>query len=444
MARLAIAGGPPVRTKPFPAYKVIGEQEKAAVAKVMDSGILSRFLGAWHKDFFGGPEVQEFESEWATACKAQHAVSVNSATSGLFASCGAIGIGPGDEVIVSPYSMSASSVAPIVYSAVPIFADIHPQTYSLDPESIKKRITSRTKAIIVVHLFGMSADMDPIMEIARAHNLKVIEDCAQAPFATYKGHPVGTLGDLGVFSFNYHKHIHTGEGGMITTNDGKLAERCQLIRNHAEAVVERKGVSNLTNMIGFNYRMGEIEAAIGKCQLNKAPALIKARQENVQYLNALLSNIPGIEIATTKPAGDHVYYVHPLIHDPDITGVSTHVVADALKAELPVTELREGEGTLIRAGYIEPLYMLPIFQNLNEVGVPSGSIKSSGQKVGDNYSLGLCPVTEAVNTRLLIHELIRPPMTTKDLDDVASAFIKVFDNLDKLKEPSKQKKKAEI
>lgn len=427
---LAINGGPPVRTKPFPAYKVIGNQEQAAVARVIESGVLSRFVGGWHDDFFGGPEVQAFESEWASACGAEHAVSVNSATSGLFASCGAIGLGPGDEVIVSPYTMSASSVAPMVYNAVPIFADILPHTYCLDPESIRKQITSRTKAIIIVHLFGMSADMDPIMEIARTHDLKVIEDCAQAPFATYKGHPVGTLGDLGVFSFNYHKHIHTGEGGMITTNDNRLAERCQLIRNHAEAVVKRKGVSDLTNMIGFNYRMGEMEAAIGRCQLLKAPELIAARKENVKYLNASLSNITGLQISTTDPAGDHVYYVHPLQHDPDATGVSTHTIAEALKAELPVTELREGEGPLVRAGYLEPLYMLPIFQNLNEAGSISPSSDPFGQR---NYRLGLCPVTEDTNQRLLIHELIRPPMSKSDLDDVVSAFNKVFDNLHILK-----------
>ncbi|MBT5572350.1 MAG: DegT/DnrJ/EryC1/StrS family aminotransferase, partial [Alphaproteobacteria bacterium] len=184
MTELAMTGGTPVRTKPFPAYKVIGEPEKAAVAKVMESGVLSRFIGGWHKDFYGGPEVQAFEKEWAETFGATHAVSVNSATSGLYAACGAAGVGAGDEVIVSPYTMSASCVAPMVYNATPIFADIDPATYCLDPESIRSKITPNTKAIIVVHIFGMAADMDPIMEIAAAHDLIVIEDCAQCPFAT--------------------------------------------------------------------------------------------------------------------------------------------------------------------------------------------------------------------------------------------------------------------
>lgn len=420
MTELAIAGGKPIRTKAFPAYKVIGEPEKAAVARVMESGILSRFIGGWHKDFYGGPEVQGFEREWEKSCSAKHAISVNSATSGLYAACGAAGIGAGDEVIVSPYTMSASCVAPMIYNATPVFADIDPVTYCLDPESIRANITPATKALIVVHIFGMPADMDPILEIAKANDLIVIEDCAQSPFATYKGRPVGTLGHMGVFSFNYHKHIHTGEGGMITTNDDRLAERCQLIRNHAEAVVAGKGITDLTNMIGFNYRMGEIEAAIGRCQLAKGPTLIKERKQNVAYLQTALASLKGLSMPTTSPAGDHVYYVHPLGYNPDETGVSADLLVRALKAELPRTELREGEGTLIRAGYLQPVYLLPIFQSKNGVG-------------SANYEAGLCPVTERTNKHLLIHELIRPPMTERDLDDVIDAFVKVFGKLDSLR-----------
>lgn len=422
MTELAIAGGAPVRTQPFPAYKVIGDAEQAAVAKVMESGILSRFIGGWHDDFYGGPEVQAFEREWASSSGARHAITVNSATSGLYAACGAAGISAGDEVIVSPFTMSASCVAPMVYNGVPIFADIDPATYCLDPESIRSKITSRTKAIIVVHIFGMSADMDPIMEIAADHDIVVIEDCAQSPFATYKGRPVGTLGHMGVFSFNYHKHIHTGEGGMITTNDDRFAERCQLIRNHAEAVVAGKGVTDQTNMIGFNYRMGEIEAAIGRCQLAKGPELIAARKRNVAYLESALSGQPGLSMPTTEPAGDHVYYVHALGYDPDATDVPVGVVADALKAELPVTELREGEGALVRAGYVQPVYLLPLFKEQERT-----------------YPVGLCPMTERANRRLLIHEFMRPPMTEHDLDDVVRAFTKVFDNLDSLRAIAKER-----
>ena len=194
MATLAIKGGAPVRKKLFPAYNTIGEAEKRAVMRVLDSGNLSQFLGTWHKDFYGGPTVQQFEKDWATAFGNKYAISVNSNTSGLFTAVGALGIKPGDEVIVSPYTMSASALAPVIYGAVPVFADVDYENFGLDPESIEKCITPRTKAILVVHIFGNPARMDEIMAIAKRHSLFVIEDCAQAPMATYKNKSVGNIG----------------------------------------------------------------------------------------------------------------------------------------------------------------------------------------------------------------------------------------------------------
>ena len=226
MTKLALLGGSPVRTRLFPASRVIGPDEVEAARKVAESEILSRYLGVWHPDFFGGPQVQAFEREWAEVYQTRHAIAVNSATSGLYAAVGAAGVGPGDEVIVSPFTMTASAIAPLIFNAIPVFADIDPETYTLAPEGVAARITPRTKAIIVVHIFGQPADMDPLMTLANRHGLTVIEDCAQAPFAAYKGRPVGGLGHMGVFSLNYHKHIHTGEGGLVTTNDDRLPNVC--------------------------------------------------------------------------------------------------------------------------------------------------------------------------------------------------------------------------
>ncbi len=433
MSELALLGGKPVRTEPFPAYKYVGAEEKAAALRVIESGVLSRFLGVWHPDFFGGPEVQAFEREWAAISRTKHAISVNSCTSGLYAAVGAVGAGPGDEVIVSPYTMIASATAALVFNAVPIFADIDPDSYTLSAATIAPRITKRTKAIIVVHIFGQSADMDPIMELARKHGIKVIEDCAQAPFATYKGRPVGGLADIGVFSLNYHKHIHTGEGGMCTTDDDDLAERLQLIRNHAEAVVERKGVRNLVNMIGFNFRLGEIEAAIGREQLKKGPGLISARQDNVRYLESQLAGIPGVTPAKIGPAGDHVYYVHPISYDEGTTGVSRDTFVQALKAELPATALREHEGPLIGAGYVKPLYLAPMYQELIGYGTVQCPFRCPHYDGEVHYEKGLCPAAEDAHfNRLITHEIIRPPMTRADLDDVAAAFSKVAENLHRL------------
>ncbi|MEL0106297.1 MAG: DegT/DnrJ/EryC1/StrS family aminotransferase [Rhodospirillales bacterium] len=434
MTKLALFDGSPVRTKPFPAYKPIGEEEVAAAKAVVESGVLSAYLGAWHDDFYGGPQVRAFEADWAKAYQAKHAISVNSCTSGLYASVGAAGVGPGDEVIVSPYTMSASATAAIVFNGVPVFADIDPQTYCLDPKSIQARITERTKAIIVVHIFGQSADMDPIMELADQHDLTVIEDCAQAPCATYKGRPVGTLGHLGVFSLNYHKHIHSGEGGMITTNDDGLADRCQLIRNHGEAVVEAKGTKNLVNMIGFNFRLGEIEAAIGQAQLKKAPDLVSQRQNNVAYLENKLSGLPGLGMPKAQEKSAHAYYVHALDYDPSVTGVVRETIVAALRAELPVSEMREREGTLVSGGYVKPLYLQPMYRELVGYGTVSCPFTCPHYGGTVDYSEGICPEAEAAhNTTLISHELMRPPMTETDLDDVANAFHKVFENLDDLK-----------
>jgi len=432
---LALLGGAPVRTRPFPAYKVIGEEEKQAAIRVIDSGVLSRFLGAWHADFFGGPEVQAFEKEWAEMCQVRYAVSVNSCTSGLYAAVGAAGVGPGDEVIVSPYTMAASATAALIFNGVPVFADIDPQTYCLSAETIRPKITPHTKAIIVVHIFGQPADMDPIMALAREHNLVVIEDCAQAPYALYKGRSVGGLGHMGVFSLNYHKHIHTGEGGVVTTDNERYAERVQLIRNHAEAVVEKKSVADLVNMVGFNFRLGEIEAAIGREQLKKGRALIECRKQNIAYLEHRLQGLPGLTMPRVGAAGDHVYYVHVFDYDAAITGVPRERIVQALKAELPVTELREGEGPLMGMGYVKPLYLLPMFQARIAYG-PSGYPFNSPLYKGEvDYRKGSCPNVETAHfERVITHEMMRPGMAEADLDDVAAAFHKVWRALPTLRE----------
>jgi dTDP-4-amino-4,6-dideoxygalactose transaminase len=276
--------------------------------------------------------------------------------------------------------------------------------------------------------------MDPIMQLARRHGIRVIEDCAQVPFGTYKGRPVGSLGDVGVFSLNYHKHIHTGEGGMCTTDDDDLAERLQLIRNHAEAVVEKKGVKNLANMIGFNFRLGELEAAIGRAQLKKGPALIRQRQENVRYLEAQIAGIDGLSMPKVGPAGDHVYYVHAMSYDAKATGVGRETFVRAIKAELAPTALREHEGVLMGMGYVKPIYLAPMSRELagyGEVGCPFLCPHYKGKP---DYGPGLCPNAEDAHyNRVVTHELMRPPMTCADLDDVARAFHKVAGNLPALR-----------
>lgn len=427
MKKLAIYGGKPIRTKLFPAYKTIGKEEKAAVNRVIDTGILSRYLGCWDPDFYGGPEVQAFENDWAKYFGVKHAIAVNSCTSGLYCAAGASGIGPGDEVIVSPYTMSASATSAIIFNAVPVFADIEPDYFCLDPVSIESKITERTKAIIIVDIFGHPYDADLVNEIAEQNDLIVIEDCAQAIYAQYKGKSAGTLGDIGVYSLNYHKHIHTGEGGVVVTDNDELAERVRLIRNHAEAVVGDKGTSNLVNMVGFNFRMNEIEAAIGRVQLKKLENLVTERISNAQYLSKEIGSFEGITPPAVREDCSHVYYVQCFKYDEDIIGVSRDKFIDAVRAELPATELREAEGVQLSSGYAKPLYLEPIYQNLIAYGSKGCPFKCPMYKGVPKYKKGLCQVTERMYEKELFgHEFMRPPMTTDDLDDVVKAFEKVM------------------
>jgi len=426
MSKLAIFGGKPVRSELFDAYNTIGEEERKTVDEVLKSGVLSKFLGCWHKDFYGGPKVRAIEEVWAKKINAKYAISVNSNTSGLITAMGAVGVKPGDEVIVSPYSMSASAIAPVFWGGVPIFADISENNFCISPESIESRITRRTKAILVVHIFGHPAEMDEIMKIADKYNLFVVEDAAQAPFGMYKNKFVGTLGHLGVFSLNYHKHIHTGEGGIITTNDDRLAERCYLIRNHGEAVVEDKGVKEIDNIFGFNVRMTEMEAAVGIEQLKKIDKLLTQRISNANYLTNNLKNIKYLDLCVPESYIKHCYYVQPIkYYSEKNNGLHRDKYLKALSKELPSSYMRE-EDPLIGGGYVKPLYLQPIYQK-KAINLYKHKKKEL------NYSRGICPIAEKMHFKELItHGFMRPSMSKSDLDQVIEAFYKVDENMEEI------------
>jgi len=424
MSVLAINGGSPVRSTPFPRYNTIGEEEKCAVQRVLDNGVLSGFLGTWSPAFYGGPNVQQLERDWETYFGVKRAVAVNSATSGLYAAVGAARVGPGDEVIVSPYTMTASASAAIVYGAIPVFADIDEETFCITPDSIRQRLSRYTKAIIVVDLLGHAAEMDEIMEIAREHNLVVIEDAAQVPGGTYKGRHTGTLAHVGVFSLNYHKTIHTGEGGVVVTDDDGLAERVALIRNHGEVVVKDKGVDDIVNLVGFNYRMTEIEAAIGIEQLKKLPSLHPPRVQSANFLTERLSGFPGLKPPVTRHGVVHGFYRYALRFDENAVGISRDRFVDALNAE----------GIPMVKGYTEPLYLEPMYQRRIAFGDAGFPWTYPSWKGSVDYSLGSCPVIERLYYReLMCTDVCHAQITEPDLMDVVSAFEKVYANLDELR-----------
>ncbi len=425
MAELAILGGPKIRTALFPAHRPVGPEEARAAQSVLESGVLSKFLGAWHADFYGGPTVLALEKAWADRFGSRHAISVNSNTSGLFCAMGALGILPGDEVIVCGYSMSISATAPLLYGAIPVFADLEPDCFCLDPASVAEKITPRTKAIIVVDLFGQTYDAAALNALADKHGIKIVEDCAQAPGAKNNGKFAGTLGDIGVFSLNYHKHIHSGEGGILVTDDDDLAEKLRMIRNHAEAVVGPSNYPDLTNMLGFNFRMTEVEAAIALSQLDKLDGLLNKRWENIAYLEAGLSGIEALRAPKVRDGSSHAFYQHAYLWDADTAGVERNRFVDAVKAELPMFELRETEGVKLGAGYVKPLYKLPIFTTDDR--------RSNFTQQLPDYSDTYCPVLERLHHHdLLHHEFMVPSMEKTDLDDVLAAFHKVWDQRNSL------------
>jgi len=426
MSQLAINGGPKVRTERFPPYLPIGEEELELVKKVFSSHTFSRFLGAWHQDFFGGEQVQALEKEWAEFFHVKHAITVNSATSALYCAVGALGIEPFDEVIVTPYSMSCSAIAPLIYNAIPVFADVEHDYFCLDPISVEGRITDRTKAIIVVDIMGQVYNQQ-INEIAQRYNLKIIEDCAQSPYAKYHEQFAGTLSDIGVYSLNYHKHIHCGEGGIIVTNDDELANKLKLIRNHAESVVEVKGETNITNMIGFNYRMTEIEAAITHAQLRKLPKLVDTRIQNVSYIEEGLSDIPCLTAPRIRDDCTHVFYQHAFLFNEEVAGCHRNKFVEALGAELMPITLRESEGVKVGCGYVKPIYLLPMFQE--KIAYGSNGFPWSASDREYSYSRGICPIVEDLHFNTLItHAYMHPGMKKGDLDDVITAFHKVWEN----------------
>lgn len=416
--KLAINGGTKIRNKPWLDNFTFGDEEKQAAVAAIDSGYLSKFEGSHTPDppfsFRGGPLVQKLESMWCDYYGSRYSVSVNSATSGLYAALGALGVGYGDEIIVSPSTMSACAVGPLLYGAIPIFADIERNTGSLNPDSILTKVTSRTKAILVVHQYGIPADMDPIMAIAKSHDIKVIEDCAQAHGAKYKGRCVGTIGDIGIFSLNVNKSIQCGEGGVCTTDNEDLKYRLELIRNHGEAVVGPAGYKNILNIIGFNYRLTEIQAAVAIEQLKKLDHINSVRMSYIDYLNKKISAFDFLEPMPGREGCVSTFYTWPFIFKSLVAGVDVESFRTTLNAE----------GMYFIRGY-RPLYLQPLYQTktLFKNGYPWRAPENQG--IETNYDQGSCPMAEAMRECILVNEYIRLPNTRDDLDQILAAFTKI-------------------
>jgi len=360
------------------------EEEQKEVIKVMQSQMLT---------LLAGNVVESFEKEFANYIGVKHAIAVNSGTAALHIAIASLDIGPGDEIIIPSFTFIATASSVLHNNAIPIFADIDNLTYNLDPKSVKKKITNKTKAIIPVHLAGIPADMDPLMEIAKENNIAIIEDACQSHGAKYNGKKVGSIGDLGTFSFYPTKNMTTGEGGIITTNNDNLAEQCRLVRHHGEPSWYEY------NRLGWNYRMTEIQGAIGRVQLKKLDEYIKIRNANANYLSEAVNAIEGVDPPFIpeycKPAFNYwVGRIHP-----EIIGLNKQEFLEKFP-----------NGKVL---YPKPLYKTKLFQE--KVGYPKGcpwSCPFYGKKI--DYSAIKLPTVEKVASEIFAMD-IHPKMTKEDL-----------------------------
>jgi len=401
--------------KSFTRYNPIGHEEKAAAMRVLDSGCLSAFIGAWGDDFHGGPEVTKFESELAKYFNVKHAITFNSLTSGLMAAVGAIGIEPGDEVIVSPWTMSATATAILIWGGIPVFVDIETDYYGLDPAKVTAAITEHTKAIMVTDIFGHGAKLDELKKVAHRFDLKVIEDVAQAPGIEYKKKYCGTWGDIGGFSLNYHKQIHTGEGGFCLTNDGDLALKMKMIRNHAEASVVNSPITELTNMVGFNFRMGELEAAIGREQLNKLNGFLQVNQRKAGIVNEILATVPDFKLSDTAQHSQHAYYVLPI-----------QIVKNSHRRKVWLDSLLEMGIPGLMAGYVN-VHRLPMYEQKVAFGK---SYPWSMAHRDIQYGLGICPVAEKLKDDNFVGLLISMyELSDQECEFIAHSMVNTWNEL---------------
>lgn len=421
--KLAIYGGSKtIKKVDFKKYNTIGKEELKAASDVIRSGILSDFLGTHSPKFLGGKKVIEFENACKKFFSKKYAITTNSWTSGLVAAIGSLDIEPGDEVIVSPWTMCASATAIIHWNAIPIFADIDSNTFCIDPKSIEQNITKKTKAILAVDIFGQSCEINKINKIAKKYKLKVITDSAQAIGSKNNNKFTGTESDIGGYSLNYHKHIHTGEGGILVTDNKHLALRMQLLRNHAEAVVEGMNVQNISNMIGHNFRLGEIEAAIGIEQLKKLSKLIKVRQKTANELNKGLQGLVGLQLPKIIGNKTHSYYMYPMLIKESDLGVKRNKIFSALS--------KEGVPGLVKS--YTNLHLLPMYQN--KIAYGSKGFPWTIARKNISYKKGICPVAENIEDNEFLAIMLQEyDFSKNDINLIIKAFKKVWAQIDLLK-----------
>jgi perosamine synthetase len=440
--RPAILGGTPLRRKPFVVGPMIDEDEERMVLEALRGHHFSRYIGSsspdieavlrlpsreaasietdWH--FLGGPNVRAFAAEFAEMAGCRFAIPVSNATSGLSAALAASGVGSGDEVIVPAISFTATGSSVLMFNSIPVFVDVDSRTFCIDPAAVEAAVSPRTRAILPVHLLGNACDMQALGDIAERHRLRIIEDCAQAPGVRWRGRHVGTIGNAGVFSFQQSKNIMTGEGGMIITDDAEIARKARLILNHGEVVMEdHHSDADLVNVVGCNFRMPELCAAVGRAQLRKLDTVNEWRNRNYRHLVDRLAGVPGFESPYVPQDVDYICHAAAFLYDAAETGLARDLFVAAVRAE----------GIPMGTGYTRTMYENPTFLRRIAFG-DGGSPWTDGPETSPvTYRKGQCPVAESLlSEKFLWMYHVAHPSTADDMEDVAKAIEKVLRHAD--------------
>ena len=314
-------------------YSSLDSTDYKLIKKVVKSKILSDFFAKGNKKFYGGKYVNEFEKKAQKYFKSKYAISVNSWTSGLICIIGALDIEPGDEVILPSWTMSACMAAVLNWGAIPVFADVDLDTYCIDPLSVEKLITKKTKVIMAVDIFGGKANFNHLNKIARKYKIKLICDAAQSIGSKYNGRFSGTMYEASGYSLNCHKHIQTGEGGLIITNSKYIADKCYRIRNHGENQAS-KSKKKLINNLGYNFRLTEIQCALAISQLRKLRERVKSRQKIAEIFDKEFSKYNWVKLPFRTKLVENSYYVYPLrilLKDKNKLNSITKLICEKLK-----------------------------------------------------------------------------------------------------------------
>lgn len=403
MAKCAINGGSPVRTDPFPRWPVYDEKEREALLKVLDSGVWGTL----------GPEVLKFNEKFAAYQGSKYGIAVTNGTVTLEILLRALEIGPGDEVIVPPYTFNATVSSVLMVGATPVFADIENDTYNIDPASVEKAITKNTKAVIVVHVGGRACDMDAFAAIAAKHGLYILEDAAHATGSEWKGTRVGAIGTAGSFSFQASKNLTAGEGGIITTNDETLYDKCFSIHHCGRDI--KSGIWYDHPNIGTNARMSEWQAAILNIQMERLDSQLETRMANAAYLDGRLAEIPCMGIMRQDPRANRVAYHLYLFKffKERCKNLSKEKFIEAVKAE----------GIPVAPGYAR-LYKQGMLATREAKRILNAGVSY------ENICLENAEKASEQEGMWLLHNVLLG--TRKDMDDIADAFIKIYENADEL------------